>query len=277
VLVESDAIKPDTLPIDPSGLSDESAKQLKTNLEALKSSIQSTTADAKKCANGLSSTFEKIQAQESAAAAIGMTLAFAGQVCLSSGGNPYVCGGILVLALLMNLFGDKGGGGGAKGDGTGPGEVPGSNISGKNVKLGPAPGPGGRTQSVATATAGPWGKTADGNTGCDQNGSALVCWSLADPQNKRTVDPAVSVQAKSPVADQLATAIAQKKDDRIFFCGGQSPHFITGLLLMDDPGSSYYPIKAAYIDSTLRLSYPPTKLALPSGAKLSSICPTAFQ
>jgi hypothetical protein len=46
----------------------------------------------------------------------------AANVCFASAGNPYVCGGMLAIAILMEIFDGSGGGGNGKGKGEGPKE-----------------------------------------------------------------------------------------------------------------------------------------------------------
>jgi len=266
LVMAADPTKESALPIDPSGLSPDAIKQLNQNLEDLKKVYESTKAGPVDCADTLKKSLDNVQAQDSASAALGSALALAGQVCLSCGGNPYVCAGLLVFAILLELFGDKGKGGGGQGNGAGPGEgsVSGGDVGGKDVHIAP----------VGAPDAGTFGKAKDGNIGCNATGTVLSCWLLKAPAQKLTIDPSVSI-ADSPVIKELQNAIQQKQADRFFFCSQDGSNFVRGILLMD--GTSYYPISASYIAGTLRLAYPPAKLDL-AGAQLSAaLCSTAFQ
>ena len=73
-------------------------------------------------------------------AAFSDALAFAAQICASSGGNPYVCGALFALAILMDMFGSGDGDGtGQDGDGQSSVKIPGS--AGQIPNAPPAPPP----------------------------------------------------------------------------------------------------------------------------------------
>jgi hypothetical protein len=261
------------LPVDPSGLSVSSIKQTADQLAKLRDDLDKTVGDAKDCAQTADKAFKQIQADESTSAAISTALTFAAQVCASAGGNPYVCGGMLIVAILMSLFGNKGDGGGGDGGGgkhgTGPTNVA-SGLPGKSP--GPAQnGPGG---GQAQSTGGDFGDTADGSVACNTAGSTLMCWQKTKPQIKLKIDPEHSVQAGSLNSrSELAASISGKKSSKLYFCTADKANFLSGIILTTAvDANKYYPI-AAYYDATgLSMNYPPQSLDKLPGEQPDKIC-----
>jgi hypothetical protein len=262
------AVNPASLPLDPSGLSLGSSQDVLDKIQKLKEVYGQTKGDARDCIDTIDRTFKQIGAQQDAASAMSMALGMAAQVCAASGGNPYVCAGILVVAILMNLF--KGGGGGG-GDGDGPENSHGA--KGKDVASGPLPG-----GTPAPPDLGNFGNALDGAVACNSNGKTLTCWLRDKPQMQLIIDPDQAIQAKSSVASQLASAITQKQANRLLFCTQPSPKFLAGILLSGAKAGEYYAIRAVYEKPELTLSYMSQSVtAETAGQRPEAICSLAFR
>lgn len=278
ILDSAGTIGATSFPRVPSGLSASSAQDVIEKLKQLKGVYDQTQGVARDCIGTLEKTFNQIRDQESAAAAMSMALGMAAQVCASTGGNPYVCGAMLVVAILMNLF--KGGGGGdgdgdgkGKGSGDGPENVAGVNP--KNVATSSLPS---STADVGCANCGDFGNTRDGLIGCNTNTGSLTCWLRDRPQIQLVIDPAKSLQAKSAGRDALIVAIANKQSNRLFFCVQQGgPQFLDGLLLATDKPDEYFSIRASYRPAGLELSYISPAVQARPGAKPEDICGLQFR
>jgi len=196
VLVDAKTIHTTALPEDPSGLSLPSASEVSKRLSALEGLAKEATGDVQGCAKKLKDVERQISDQDKAAAALSLTMAFAAQVCVSSGANPYVCAGIFLISALMSLFNGGKGKGGDKKEAGGGGQFDTANtLPGKNADLGPLT-PGGN-----------FGADPTGKLGCDRDGVRLTCWQIAAPKIRLLIDPGKSVQAKDPLAPKLAETI----------------------------------------------------------------------
>lgn len=156
-LLATGKFDPTMIPSDPSRLlrdPDQSASaETRKQFEALKTQVQEISGSAKDCADNLGEAFDDLQNQENTAAAMAMIMNQVGAICMASGGNPYVCGGAFILAVLASLFSSGGGDGDGDGKSDGTGEQgDGSNMAGS----GPRQTPPGNT---------PDGQTSGG--GCD--------------------------------------------------------------------------------------------------------------
>jgi hypothetical protein len=95
-------------------------------------------ADVRACQESLEDAHKQLKELKDAKAILSNAMMMAANICFASGGNPYVCGGMFALAILMEIFDGSGGGG----NGDGPGE-------------GPQEGGAGGGQSVLTVSGGP--------------------------------------------------------------------------------------------------------------------------
>lgn len=271
VLVDLKTVQSKTLPQDINGLSTSSMADLRKKVGEIEELTKNANASARDCAKTMKETIEQVTDQEKVAAAVGLTLAFASQVCLSSGGNPYVCGGIFLLSVLMSLFGDKGGGGG-KGDdkGQGDGESTGFGVgmSGRSGEIGPIKGalPGG----------GNFGNFNGGRLACNSKGKVLNCWLTAQPDNVLVFNPEVAVTKESPIAKELADAVESGKSDRVQFCLSDSNDlFVRGLLLF--AAENYRAIDVVRPD-VVRLRYPPpADVTMVKGRNAGQLCSDSFK
>jgi hypothetical protein len=73
----------------------------------------------RECADEVKKAVDELKDVRDAKALVSNALTMAANVCFASGGNPWVCGGMLAIALIMEIF--DGGGGGGKSDGPGKG------------------------------------------------------------------------------------------------------------------------------------------------------------
>jgi hypothetical protein len=276
VLDRAGTIGATSLPRAPTTLSASSAQDVVDKLKQLKGAYDQTQGAARDCIGTLENTFNQIRDQESAAAAMSMALGMAAQVCAATGGNPYVCGAMLVVAILMNLF--KGGGDGDgknKGSGEGPENVAG--VNSKNVTTASLPGP---TDSggAGCTNCGDFGAIRDGIVGCNTNAKTLTCWRRDTPQIQLVIDPAKSLQANSAGKDALIAAIANKQSNRLFFCLQQAgPQFLDGLLLATDKPDEYFSIRVNYPQAGLELSYISPAVQARPGDKPEDICGLQFR
>lgn len=72
--------------------------------------------DVKECAQEISKAIQQVAQAKDAKAVISTALAMAANICFASGGNPYICGAMLFVAVLMDIFDGSGSG---RGDGGG--------------------------------------------------------------------------------------------------------------------------------------------------------------
>jgi hypothetical protein len=253
-------INPSNLPRDPSGLSEGSSKDLVGKLQQLKGRFDQSQGKARECLDKLGDAYNKLRGQENAAAAMSMALGLAAQVCVASGGNPYVCGAILIVAMLMDLF--KGGGGGGDGDGdgkgkgTGPGPETVQGVKGNEGGTGPLPS----ATPPGVKNGGTIEGSLDGRMACNPvNDNAWLCWQLVAPDLKLLVDAkkALGQGPKQDSQKQFEDAIREKQGKRVFFCTQPSANFLAGLIVTSTTPGKYYDIKASYDEKGgLLLAYP---------------------
>lgn len=127
------------IPTDPTALlRGDISDDVTERLAALREQAEGAGSTARECAGQLEDLFVDIQNQENAAAAAATFANFAATACMGSGGNPWVCGGLFAIAILMALFG----GGSGDGDGDGKSDGTGQMADGSNVgDTGPSPTP----------------------------------------------------------------------------------------------------------------------------------------
>jgi hypothetical protein len=249
-------INPSNLPRDPSGLSEASSKHLVGKLQQLKNRFDQSQGKAHECLGKLGDAYNKLRGQENAAAAMSIALGLATQVCVASGGNPYVCGAMLIVAMLMDLF--KGGGGDGDGKGKGAREGPEAvrGVKGNDGGTGPLPSvtpPGVKDGGVIEGSLG-------GKMACNPaSDTAWLCWQLASPDLKLLVDAkqAVGKGATPDSQTQFINVIKDKQGKRVFFCTQPAANFLAGVILTSTTPGKYYDIRASYNDKGgLLLAYP---------------------
>lgn len=110
---------------------------------------------------------------DSAMNSMALMMNMAASMCAASGGNPYVCGTLFVLAMLSSLFQKGGGDGDGKGDGKGPSEGRSTAVAqGGNERP---------NQGVTQATARSELRGAGGDLVCSRQGETYVCRTSANP------------------------------------------------------------------------------------------------
>ena len=92
------------------------------NPELLKHLAAYPDAAVRDCQGAIEEAYQGLSEIKDAKAIISNAMTLAANVCFASGGNPYVCGGMLALAILMEIFDGSGGGGNGDGPGEGPKE-----------------------------------------------------------------------------------------------------------------------------------------------------------
>ncbi|MGU3463574.1 hypothetical protein ACLBXO_01860 [Methylobacterium sp. C33D] len=93
--------------------------------------------DVRKCAEDIDRAARQITQAKDAKALLSTALTMAANVCFASGGNPYVCGAMLFVAILMSIF-DGSGGGKGKGPGDGDKDTPTGSGSTSTISVGPS-------------------------------------------------------------------------------------------------------------------------------------------
>jgi predicted nucleic acid-binding Zn-ribbon protein len=289
-VVDATNLPSNALPDDPEGLSNLSASQVQQNLAAL----AGTAGSAQQCAKDMQQAFQKITDQAKASAALGSALTLASQVCFASGGNPYVCGGMIVIALLMDMFGGKGGGG----DGAGPGpNEPGGGGGGKTIDVatvpgppgppGPSPSPSPNPSGVFDgASEGTWGGSVTGTIACVAVNHTLTCWTPKDvpvdrASTKIAIDPRKSdAPPNNPphLAEVLDQTISNGPASNLIICASQDLKVVIGLLLQVPADKATYPIQMELIhgDTSPTLYYPSQSRAI-SNESHEAQCSKAFR
>ena len=91
----------------------------------------------KKCAQDIDRAVRQIAQAKDAKALVSTAMTMAANVCFASGGNPYVCGAMLFVAILMEIF-DGSGGGKGKGPGDGDKDSPTGSGGSPTISVGPS-------------------------------------------------------------------------------------------------------------------------------------------
>lgn len=244
VLVSTGKVDTSSIPLNPSGLArGETTEDFKKRLEQIKQDVEGLEESARNCGSNLTDLFEQIQNQEDSAAAMATMMNFAASACMGSGGNPWVCGSLFAIALLMSLFSD----GGGDGDGDGESDGTGQKGNGQNVGgTGPQTTPPGNvpdgtcdptteecgdevvtTQDVIPGDCDP----NDANCAeCRQDGTtAMICslsgkearfdvTALADSDGVATTEATLSSEQSEALAI-LKSVIARTSDAKLTVCG----------------------------------------------------------
>ena len=131
---------------------------------------KSLPKDAAECIDAARRAGEQF---DSAMNSMAIMMNMAASMCAASGGNPYVCGTLFVLAMLSSLFQKGGGDGDGKGDGKGRSEGSATTVA-----------QGGRQSPNQAGTQAPARselKGAGGDLVCNRQGEAYVCRTSANP------------------------------------------------------------------------------------------------
>jgi len=235
------------LPSDPSGLNADGRRETAARLQRLqqRATAGDLPADAAACARNLQSAYDNITQTEDASAAVASALALAAQVCLASGANPYVCGAMLLVALIMNMRGGGGSGGDGEGSGTarrgrpGTGTIEAGGVPSAGNPVPPQPAPPQHSPSPA----GPqtvMGDVRGGQFQCVTESPGRVACS---PVGNTDASRAVVIDATAsnrPEIEMLRARMSAGPSDarRVVFCGTgdrpQDPPFQS--LAVFDPG-----------------------------------------
>lgn len=264
------------LPANPAGIPASEFETVKATLKAIgqKNGLANNAVD---CVKTMDKALDSIKAQDTAAGALSAALTTASQVCAATGGNPYVCGGMLVVAILMNLFnsGKGDGNGDGKGDGKGPENKPGpytGNDIATNGPPDPAPQPPGSGPVTPTNVIGvvdPSGKLT-----CTVTNGVMTCVPKANPATKLIIDPAKSIASGGSFETQFKQVLNSLAGDSIFVClAGDQNNFINGILITMTDGT-LAPIKLDY-SSGVTVRYPPK--TIPGTGDKGGKCPEAFR
>lgn len=159
---------------------------------------QLATEDARACVSTIKETVKDLQDADKAKAAMSQMLALAANVCFASGGNPYVCGAMIALAVLMDIFDGSGDGGGE--DGKGGGDGPGDDAGIPSMSTTPGPGGEGEGDDPTAGKSGPpaeLGTLKDGKVQCGVERNATKCWLTGQPGTARLFSPSTRPQSAS--------------------------------------------------------------------------------
>ncbi|MEM1050010.1 MAG: hypothetical protein AAGL24_27890 [Pseudomonadota bacterium] len=226
-------------------------ENLTENLKELKDQLSDAGDDVNDCADQLSNLYDKALNQENAAAAMAMMMNFAATACAASGGNPYVCGAVFLVAILASLFSDGGGDGdgdgksdgdGVEGDGTsdvagvsggkggGPGPTP----------LSPAADPPLEDQPIITGL-------LNGTWSCGFSGVEWSCTNRSDPQKRfkisadRLVQAEINTDGLRKSNEVLRSILGAGRGSDIAFCTSDAnPSTPIGLIAYE--GDRYFPM-----------------------------------
>lgn len=259
------------LPTNPIGLSPEGISETEQAIKAVREHAEKTAGPAKDCVDGIEDTFDKIQNAESAASALSSALSLAGSVCLMSGGNPYVCGAIFVVAMLMSLFDNKGGG---NGDKTGDSTDDVGNRSAKapkctkdcGEKKNPSPAPDGFVKGLG------------GNVLCKPvSKTAVDCFLKDAPKNTVRVDTGMKVVPKSsPAENALNTQIAAKDFSGFRFCESGDPAKWLRGIFVPSSGGKVFEVGLEYSGAEPSLVFNDEQIISPKQDEMSAACGAAF-
>lgn len=236
-MIASRQMLDENIPQDPMVLSKSDRAALKANLVAIKNPPPEIAG----CLSQLQTLVDDLKNMDDSAAALASVLSMAGTICMASGANPYVCGAMFALALLMQMFGGGGGDGDGDGeDGSGTGEsgpygkVPGSNVgekpAGDTVKPVPAKGLGGN-----------FGTDTAGQLACNVvSGPKLKCELAGNRGVTTTINPRVAVVKNAKGQEALVQAISNNDGKTVGFCTGAPSVAVLELVLID--GGEYFSI-----------------------------------
>jgi len=169
------------------------------------------------CADEVKKAIDALKDVRDAKALVSNALTMAANICFASGGNPWVCGGMLAIALIMEIFD---GGGGGKGDGAGKGP-PGGAGGGNAPTVSGAPPREGKSEGDA--------RTAAGSKEIEQGPATNLGRSanLGDPN-------VVSNAFCNGAAGQITCFIKNTPESEVFFDGNER---LTQLAKSPRPGA----------------------------------------
>lgn len=144
---------------------------------------------------------------DSAMNSMAIMMNMAASMCAASGGNPYVCGTLFVLAMLSSLFQKGGGDGDGKGDGKGRSEGSGTTVVAQG---GPERPNQGGTQAPARSEL----KGAGGDLVCNRQGETYVCRTSANP-NYLQFPVSVATQRQGWTALQYDAQTLEVKEGQV--------------------------------------------------------------
>lgn len=267
-LLRTGDVLPTAIPRDPIGIArDGGSENLRKQIEKAQNDIQGLGKDIEDCGKALGDAFDQIQDQEDAAAAMAMMMNFAATACMSSGGNPYVCGAMFLIAILSSLFSDGGGDGDGDGNSDGTSEAgDGTVASGTGPKKGP-PDPNAINQPQADPNS--WGNVLDGKFKCSTEGTALECEQVEtgtivsiDHMRIRGGEASLTDAQKS-ILENYRKAISDRNVEAIEFCenpGDGVP--LIGVILVE--GENYFPLNLL-VDPDNLLDFSKLELSIPPG------------
>ena len=255
-LIKTGKVLPSKIPLDPTGIDRKEAKdKFVPTLKSIGDDVKTLSADVVKCGDSIEGIYEDISNQEDAGAAMAMMLNTAAQLCMATGGNPYACGAIFLVAILASLFGSGSGDGDGDGKSDGTGEE-GNGTPGTGVGVSPKKSP--TTPPTTPPIPGPDGEnvtgTADGPWRCKTTPTELSCTvfkAQAGTPPKGTAfsisTQRVSTPAKTEFEKEALKVFGvflKEKKTKIDLCGESADGIpVSGLVVND--GSSYYQIGLA--------------------------------
>lgn len=203
-------------------------------------------ADVRECRDSLNNAHQQLKEIKDSKAILSNALMMAANVCFASGGNPYVCGAMLAVAIFMEIFDGSGGGGNGDGDGKGEGPKEGGAGGGQSVPVVSAGPPSetlaGKAERIASAQQavqqGPamnLGKavaraSGDGNLGaaaansnvsCNGANARIRCAIDGVPESDRHFfgPGAITKLASHPVEDAIAACLRKRADGSLEVAG----------------------------------------------------------
>ena len=264
-LLRTGKVLPTAIPRDPVGIArDEGSENLKKQIEKARNDIQGLGKEIEDCGDDLGDLFDQLQDQEDAAAAMAMMMNFAATACMASGGNPYVCGAVFLVAILSSLFSDGGGDGDGDGESDGTGEAGDGTVA---AGSGPKKGPPAPTQ--VDPGDGDWGDVANGDFTCEVEGSELLCTEKSS-QTAVSIDHSRIQGGENNLSDEqkvileaYRSAFSSKNVSAVEFCknpGGGVP--LIGVILIE--GGNYFPLKLV-VDVDNPVDFSMLQLGIPPG------------
>ena len=265
-LIKTGKVLPSKIPADPTGIDRKEAKdKFVPTLKSIGEDVKSLGGEVAKCSNSIESLYKDISNQEDAGAAMAMMLNTAAQLCMATGGNPYACGAIFLVAILASLFGSGSGDGDGDGKSDGTGEE-GNGTPGTGVGVSPKPSPTPAPEqnkiedplvdpnnpadgdNLTGDPNGPWGcKVTDKELSCTvvkaQAGAPSVGtkFSISTDPSRLVVPPITEFEKASL---RVFSAFLKTKKNKIDLCGESVEGIpVTGFVVND--GGNYYEIGLA--------------------------------
>lgn len=282
-LISSGNFDPKSISIDPSQLArGKATDDVKKQIEDLKKQTEGLSDQALACRDRMSDLFEDLQNQEDSAAAMASMMNFAATACMSSGGNPYVCGALFLVAILASLFSSGSGDGDGDGESDGTGQKgDGNNMAGSGPRTNSGDSPA--VSSTASDTTGSDATAIPSD--CEGANCSVICKPVAssdvmecsangtsfriDPSkialnNTTVVEDIQSLSLDKKKALSLLRSKAQRSTAvKLEFCAPNSRNDIPSGLIVSD-GTMFYPMTLVEINDSLSLNPVPTGSPLAS-------------